>query len=226
MKRIFFILFCLLFLGLSVHTYAQKNKAFRAYSAYEAGAYSDAIDLFKEAYDLVSDKTQKTDILFHVGECYRKISLPLKAALWYKKAIDKDYSDPIIHLNYGEMLLMNEKFEPAKDQFVKYKSLVPDDPRGEGQRSLRSRLERHGEGLAYLSLVGVPIDAWGRVCGSGRGYDRVRPAESTPAATVVEALLRHCAVGSIPLVDWQRDSGDFPSDTLRCEDEVDAPGLY
>jgi peptidoglycan-associated lipoprotein len=131
MKKIFFILICLLLFGSSVQSYAQKNKAFRAYAAFEAGAFSDAIDLFKEAYDLVNDKTQKTDILFHIGECYRRISLPLKAALWYKKAVEKDYSDPIIYLRYGEMLLMNEKFDLAKDQFVKYKSLVADDPRGE-----------------------------------------------------------------------------------------------
>src|SRR5664279_331740 len=103
MKKIFFILFCMLLLGLSLQTFAQKNKAYRAYAAFEAGAYSDAIDLFKEAYDVVSDKTQKTDILFHIGECYRKISMPLKAALWYKKAVEKDYSDPIIYLRYGEM---------------------------------------------------------------------------------------------------------------------------
>ncbi len=131
MKKIFFILFCMSLLGLSVQTYAQKNKAYRAYAAFDAGAYSDAIDLFKEAYDVVSDKTQKTDILFHIGECYRRISMPVKAALWYKKAVEKDYLDPIIYLRYGEMLLMNEKFDLAKDQFVKYKSLVADDPRGD-----------------------------------------------------------------------------------------------
>ena len=131
MKKIIFLVLCTLLLGLSEHSFAQKGKAWRAYAAYDAGSYADAVDLFKEAYDVVNDKSQKTDILFHIAECYRRMSLSLKAAMWYKKAIDKDYKDAIVYYRYGQMLMMNEKYEDAKNQFIKYKSLAPDDPRAE-----------------------------------------------------------------------------------------------
>ncbi|MCK5066469.1 MAG: PD40 domain-containing protein, partial [Bacteroidales bacterium] len=49
---------------------------------------------------------------------------------WYKKAVREDYQDPIIFLRYGQMMLINEKYEEAEEQYKKYRDLVPDDPRG------------------------------------------------------------------------------------------------
>lgn len=105
---------------------AQKNKALKAYASFDAGAYADAIDQFKEAYDLVG-KEQKPDIIFHIALCYQKINEPKNAAVWYKKAIDKKYPDPAVYFRYGEVLKMNEKYDDARAMFVKYKSLKPDD---------------------------------------------------------------------------------------------------
>lgn len=131
MKKVLFLAICTLFIGISTNTNAQKGKAWRAYAAYDAGSYADAIDLFKEAYDVVTEKAEKTDILFKIAECYRKMSSPLKAAMWYKKAIDKEYKDPIVYYRYGQMLMMTEKYDDAKNQFIKYKSLAPKDPQAD-----------------------------------------------------------------------------------------------
>ncbi len=43
----------------------------------------------------------------------------------------EDYQDPIIFLRYGQMLLVNEEYDEAEEEFKKYKELVPDDPRGD-----------------------------------------------------------------------------------------------
>ncbi len=54
----------------------------------------------------------------------------LSSALWYKKAVREEYQDPILFLRYGQMLLINERYEEAEEEFKKYVELVPDDPRG------------------------------------------------------------------------------------------------
>lgn len=107
----------------------KKPKDSRAQAAYEAGEYFEAIDLFKNAYNKV-DRDEKTEIFFKIGDCYRILGDARSAILWYRKAVREEYQDPILYLRYGQMLLVNEDYEEALEQFKKYQSLVPDDPRG------------------------------------------------------------------------------------------------
>lgn len=107
----------------------KKQKDSRAQAAFDAGEYFEAIDLYKNAYNRV-DKDEKTTIFFKIGECYRILGDARSAILWYKKAIHEEYQDPILYLRYGQMLLVNEKYEDAKEEFRRYQELVPDDPRG------------------------------------------------------------------------------------------------
>ncbi len=108
----------------------KKQKDSRAQASFDAGEYFEAIDLFKNAVNKVNDNTQKTAILFKIGECYRILGDARSAELWYKKAVREDYQDPIIFLRYGQMMLINEKYAEAIEEFKKYSDLVPDDPRG------------------------------------------------------------------------------------------------
>jgi len=108
----------------------KKQKDSKAQAAYDAGEYFKAIDLYKNAVNKVNDKTQKTDILFNIGECYRILGDSRSAELWYRKAVREDYQDPLIYLRLGQMMLINEKYEDAVEQFKQYVELVPDDPRG------------------------------------------------------------------------------------------------
>jgi len=95
----------------------KKQKDSRAQAAFEAGEYFEAIDLYKNAYNKVSDKAQKTAVLFRIGECYRILGDARSAELWYKKAVREDYQDPIIFLRYGQMMLINEKYEESAAEF-------------------------------------------------------------------------------------------------------------
>ena len=90
-----------------------------------------AIDLFKDAYNKVSDKEIKNELVFLIAECYRVTNQPDKAELRYKQAIQKEYNNPIIYLRYADALKMDEAYEDAMEQYRRYKELVPDDPRGE-----------------------------------------------------------------------------------------------
>ena len=110
-------------------TAQRKQRDARAQAAFEAGAYFEAIDLFKKVYNRV-DREQKTEIFFKIGECYRILGETRQALLWYKKAVREDYQDPVLYLRFGQMLLVNEEYEEALEEFKRYQELVPDDPRG------------------------------------------------------------------------------------------------
>ncbi len=129
MKYTFLALMAILLFSLPAEA-QKKQKDSRAQAAYDAGEYFEAIDLYKNVYNKVKDKNQKIAILFKIGECYRILGDARSAELWYKKAIREDYQDPIIYLRYGQMMLVNEKYDEAEEQFAIYIDLVPDDPRG------------------------------------------------------------------------------------------------
>lgn len=128
-RPIYLFIITILFISLPVDG-QRKPKDARAQAAFEAGEYFEAIDLYKNAYNKVNDREQKTAILFKIGECYRILGQARSAELWYRKAIREEYQDPVIFLRYAQMLMVNEDYEEAAEEFERYKDLVPDDPRG------------------------------------------------------------------------------------------------
>jgi len=120
----------------------RRDRTEKARAAYEAGEYAIAADLFKDAYNKVSDRELKKEIIFLMAECYRITDAPQKAELRYRQAIQKEYPNPVIYLRYAEVLKMNEDYDEALEQYRKYKELVPDDPRGnEGIQSCELAME-------------------------------------------------------------------------------------
>ena len=108
---------------------AQKKKAERAYEFFNSGEYFQAIDHFKNAYSKTKDKSIKADMIYMVAECYRRINDPRNAEIWYKKAVRTSYSKPDAQFYYAESLKKNGKYQPAAEEFKKFKQLVPADPR-------------------------------------------------------------------------------------------------
>ncbi|HAF29915.1 MAG TPA: hypothetical protein DCG75_12810 [Bacteroidales bacterium] len=123
-----FSIFILFAHSLSV---AQISVYTKANEYYKNGQYYQAIDLLRDAYSKVTDNDLKNDITFQVAECYRKTNQPKKAEVWYKKSVQKKYSNPLVYLYYADALKMNEKFEDAIENYKEYKKLVPADPQGE-----------------------------------------------------------------------------------------------
>jgi peptidoglycan-associated lipoprotein len=133
MKQLLYLLVAGIFILLPAESMAQRKKdqTAKAREAYTAGEYYTAIDLFKDAYNKVSDKEVKNELVFLIAECYRVTNQPDKAELRYKQAIQKEYPNPIIYLRYADALRMDEAYEDAMEQYRRYKELVPDDPRGQ-----------------------------------------------------------------------------------------------
>jgi peptidoglycan-associated lipoprotein len=112
---------------------AQKRKSERAYAAYTAGEYFNAIDLFKNAYSKTKkgDKNTRTELVFMIAECYRKINDPKDAETWYKLAVKSAFSKPEAQFLLAESMKKNGKTLLAIDEFKKYKQIAPSDPRAD-----------------------------------------------------------------------------------------------
>ncbi|MBN1417080.1 MAG: OmpA family protein [Bacteroidales bacterium] len=119
-----------LMFGICVLVAGQSKKVARAYETFDAGEYYAAIDEFKRAYQQITDKKEKLHIAFNIAECYRITNNPSQASLWYGKVVAKDYENPVAILYYADALKMNQNYEEARAQYMHYKDLVPDDPRG------------------------------------------------------------------------------------------------
>ncbi len=130
MKIIKILIVTAFIINLPAFVSGQNRRSIKAYQTFDAGEYYAAIDEFKRAYQQITDKKEKLHIAFYIAECYRLTSNPGQAALWYGKVVAKDYENPLSVLYYADALKMNQNYEAARVQFMKYKELVPDDPRG------------------------------------------------------------------------------------------------
>ncbi|MRR20062.1 tetratricopeptide repeat protein [bacterium] len=130
-KNIFRLVILLLLLPAALS--AQKQKTERAYAAYEAGSYNEAIDLFKDVYSKTRDKQVKAEMVFMVSECYRLINDPKNAELWYKRAVKSAFPKPEAQYWLAESTKKLGRYPQAIEEFRNYRQLVPGDPRTEQQ---------------------------------------------------------------------------------------------
>jgi len=134
MKRLFLLILILITVT-SYEVTAQKRKAERAYSAFNAGEYFDAIDQFKNSYSKTkkSDKASRAELVFMIAECYRLTNNPKNAETWYKMAVRSSYSKPEALFWLAESMKKNGKHKQAIDEFKKYKQIAPSDARADQQ---------------------------------------------------------------------------------------------
>jgi peptidoglycan-associated lipoprotein len=132
MKRLL-ILIILLIIAASPEVAAQKRKAEKAYSAFNAGEYYDAIDQFKSAYSKTkkSDKVTRADLVYMIAECYRLTNDPKNAETWYRLAVRSSNSKPDAQFWLAESIKKNGKYTQAIDEYKKYKQVAPSDARAD-----------------------------------------------------------------------------------------------
>ena len=112
---------------------AQKRKTERAYAAWQAGSYYEAIDYFKDVYSKTRDKQLKAEMVFMVSEGYRLVNDPRNAELWYKRAVKSPFPKPEAQYWLAETTKKLGRYQQAIEEFRKYRQLVPGDPRTEQQ---------------------------------------------------------------------------------------------
>ncbi len=107
--------FCLSLFCLSAS--AQSKKFEKGIERYNFQAYTEAIDLFKKAYD--EDKTSIT-ALRYIASSYRQLKDYQNAELYYTLVVNSDSVTSEDYLYFGQSLRSNGKLIAAKDQFMKF----------------------------------------------------------------------------------------------------------
>jgi len=135
MNRNIILFFIILLFTTSHDVYAQKRKTEKAYETFAAGEYYKAIDEFKSANSKTknSDKNARAELAFMIAECYRRVNDPRNAETWYRQAIRSSTSKPEAQYLLAESMKKQGKFEPAIEEFRRYKQIVPADARADQQ---------------------------------------------------------------------------------------------
>ena len=108
------------------NTYSQSvKKADKRVTFYQ---YAIAVPILEKIIE--KDKDGKEDAMLMLADCYRLMNNEEKAAELYAQIIEFDSIDPINHYYYGQALRTLGKYEDAREEFLLYANLVPDDPRG------------------------------------------------------------------------------------------------
>lgn len=128
-KNILFLLSLLGMLTISIDAFSQRDRSAKADAAFKAGEYAVAVDLYRAAYNTINDKNGKAEVLYKIAECYRLTNDPVKAELWYSKAINRGITEPLAYYYMAEAKKMNMKYEEAKEDYRKYKELSTDESR-------------------------------------------------------------------------------------------------
>lgn len=131
---------------------AQRKKAERAYEAFNAGEYYEAIDQFKDAYSKSkkADRSVRTELGYMVAESYRLSNDPRNAEIWYRLAVRSATSKPEAQYWLAESLKKTGKYQQAIEEFRKYKQVAPSDARADQQiRACELALEWERNPEAY-----------------------------------------------------------------------------
>ncbi len=123
MSKYFLLLISLI---LPLTFFGQKHLR-NANVALDKEQYAQAIQLYLTQIAKSKNKPRIiAESSFKIGYCYKKLSQPEESALYFKKAIDLGYSDPVQYLYYGEALQMLQKYDSALIQYEIFKKLAPE----------------------------------------------------------------------------------------------------
>lgn len=105
---------------------AQLNQADKLFKSY---SYSLAIPQYLKIAQKPGDPDRNYAIV-RLADCYRLTNDQLNAKAWYSRAVKLPNSENINWFYLGKALQCAQEYDQAKEAFLKYDYLNPDDPRG------------------------------------------------------------------------------------------------
>lgn len=123
--RIIVLFFIVIFLGSCGAAKLGRD----ALLSHDIGEYYKAIEKYRKASRKEKDRTKRMQYAFATAECYRAIGDYERAALFYKNAIRRGYSDPIAVFYDAEMLRASQDYEEAIEAYRTFLDSVPGDER-------------------------------------------------------------------------------------------------
>lgn len=95
--------------------------------SYEIGEHFNAIEKYRKAYRSRNSGEDKAELAFRIAESYFRISEFAKASVWYKNAIKRNYSEPVVMLHFADCLRATQKYDEAITWYQTYLGVRPDD---------------------------------------------------------------------------------------------------
>jgi outer membrane protein OmpA-like peptidoglycan-associated protein len=131
-KRNYYIAIILVLLLMSVvPVSSQTLKTADLY--FTGGAYYSAANMYRSLLNLKKKNTEVKDrrgeILFRIGECYRKMNKTDDAKKWYLQAQALGYSESDLYYGLGCMQMMEKNYTAAKSSFQQAKDKNQTDKR-------------------------------------------------------------------------------------------------
>lgn len=122
----FLILIATLFLALGNLT-AQDVKTKKADRYFELFKFENAIEQYQR---VIKKDPENYHALVRLGDSYRLLGDPANAEFWYASAAKHPQADSLVVFYYAQALRSNGKYSEAKEQYLKYNTMAPNDPRG------------------------------------------------------------------------------------------------
>ena len=127
MKPLKVLIATLLVLSCTV-SYAQRTTLEKANMHYKLQSYAEAIPLFEKHLQTKESLPARTKL----AHSYQMLNQMAAAEAEYIKIVDKERVRSKVYFRYGQVLMSLEKYDEAKEWFLKYHALEPDE--GEGQQ--------------------------------------------------------------------------------------------
>jgi peptidoglycan-associated lipoprotein len=110
---------------------AQTKRTRKADDAYALVDFNKALELYKSAYKRAADKKEKQYISYRMALCAKSLGDYRKAENYFKRTVKMRYEDPIAILYLAQAQQALGKFDLAKENYEKYRQLVPGDKRAD-----------------------------------------------------------------------------------------------
>ncbi|HPB05715.1 MAG TPA: OmpA family protein [Prolixibacteraceae bacterium] len=141
------ILILLIAFTISTQLFGQKNyEITRCDELYKMYAYSDAVDGYLKLH---KKNPENEYYIQQIAFCYQKMGAYKNALPFYEKHVKGKRARTEDHYQYALLLLIDQQFEKAKQEFLDYKKINPEDKRANDQIS---RIENFTK-LNLLKLV-------------------------------------------------------------------------
>ena len=98
---------------------------------FELKRYHNSAQMLEEVFSDAENRDVRDSVAYMIAHIYSKVIDFRRADRWYERAIQLEYSDPKVYMEYGEFLMMMEEYEDAIDMFRKYQEEFPGDDKAD-----------------------------------------------------------------------------------------------
>lgn len=128
----------------------------RADLLYERSEYAHAAVLYTKAY---YKDTTRSDLAIKIGESYYRINEHQKSEYWFGKGTDQaNRKDPETWMHYAQSLIVNQKYDEAKQWLEFYNKHVSEDMRAVKKLKSIDNLHVHLKDSSFVQISPLSIN--------------------------------------------------------------------